>query len=85
MHHYHDLVRRAVEIDLEEIRLLASAARTAPPGIRPVLLSVIVSEAHDIMFWNALLAFGRDDMMPPPSPIYEEYYPYQEKDDSEKE
>ncbi len=83
MHHYHDLVRRAVEFDLEEIRLLTAAARTAPPGVRLVLLRVINDEARELVFWTTLLAFSQheDGLMPPPRPPYD-YYPYQEKADS---
>ncbi|MBC7347929.1 MAG: hypothetical protein H5U00_10860, partial [Clostridia bacterium] len=47
------MVRRALEIDLEEIRLLAEAARTAPAyAIRQRLLYHIADEVKEAMFWN---------------------------------
>ncbi|MBC7336050.1 MAG: hypothetical protein H5U01_07240, partial [Clostridia bacterium] len=51
------MVRRALEIDLEEIRLLAEAARTAPAyAIRQRLLYHIADEVKEAMFWNHHLA-----------------------------
>ena len=73
--HHHE-VRRALNIDLEEIKLLAEAAgMTDSPGIRYVLLKHICNEVHEAMFWNHYLA--RMDHMPPhyPPPYHPPYGP----------
>ncbi|MBC7345522.1 MAG: hypothetical protein H5U03_08920 [Clostridia bacterium] len=70
-------VRRAIEIDLEEIRLLTEAAALATDlGVRHKLLHFIVDEVLEAMFWNhhlghVLYRVGR--------PRYEDPYSYGEK------
>ena len=82
----HNLYKKAIEYDLEEIRLLTMAAGMAPPPIRQALLGMIKEEAQSGKFWNTLYACTGDystpchpvDQMRPPS-----YYPLQ-KNDEEK-
>lgn len=83
--HSHQLIRRALELDLEEIRILARAAQTAPAHVRQKLLKIIIIEAQEACFWNTHLACcrHRDGMMPPcPGDIYQ---PFQEDPGKEKE
>ncbi|MGB4504056.1 MAG: hypothetical protein WBI44_04085 [Syntrophaceticus sp.] len=86
----HHLYKKAMEYDLEEIRLLADAARTAPPPIAQTLLGIIKEEAQDAEFWNTLYSCcgnyyrppcpdDPDDMRPPGK-----YYPYQKDPQKEK-
>lgn len=79
------LLKRAFQLDIEEISLLASACRTAPPGVCNALLGIIMSEVREASFWNALHACCDGGKMPPckdPDGMYPYpggYYPYQEK------
>lgn len=59
---WHRLVRRAYDIDLQEISLLAQAARTAPPRVACNLLHLIPEEAMGASFWFAISTMGRNDM-----------------------
>lgn len=85
----HHLLKKALEYDLEEIRLLSMAARTAPPPVRQALLGIIKEEAQDAEFWNTLHACSGEPYKKPPCPdpdgMYPPggYYPYQK--DAEKE
>lgn len=81
---HHHLVRKAFELDLEEIRLLAMAASCAPIAVSQQLLRIIMDEVREASFWNALLACYHDGMMPPcpdPGGVYQQptgdFYPYQ--------
>ncbi|SMB98130.1 hypothetical protein SAMN00808754_2145 [Thermanaeromonas toyohensis ToBE] len=70
----HHEVRRALQIDLEQIKYLAEAAGMVnSPGIRHTLLKHICSEVHEAMFWNHHLAH-MDHMPPPYSPPYHPPY-----------
>lgn len=66
---WHRMVERAYEIDLEEISLLANAARTAPIEVSWELLKMISSEVMDAGFWLTLLATRQHCMPPCPSPF----------------
>lgn len=88
---HHHLYKKAMEFDLEEIRLLAEAARKAPPPVAHALLGIIKEEAQEAEFWNTLFSCcGKyykppcpddpDGMRPPGK-----YYPYQEGQEKEKE
>ncbi len=87
---HHHLVKRALEIDLEEIKHLAAACRTAPIAVRHVLLGIIGDETREACIWNTILAYYHEDMMPAypdtgdmygPRPPYGDYDPYKEKGD----
>lgn len=86
---YHE-VRRALDIDLEEIKLLAEAAGMVPScALRYKLLHHIMGEACEAMFWNHHLAHLEQmpgpPHMPPPSypppyhPPYDDPFALQEK------
>lgn len=85
---YHHMLKKALEIDLEEIRHLAAACSTAPPAVRHVLLGIIAAETREACIWNTMLAHCHKGAMPGypdpgkpygPCPPYGDYDPYQEK------
>ncbi|CEP67617.1 Uncharacterized [Moorella glycerini] len=87
---YHK-TKRALEIDLEEIRLLAEAAAATPSfGVRHTLLNHILGEVEEAMFWNHHLAHLMvyeppyqppypPPYKPPRPPYYDDPVPYSEK------
>jgi len=78
------MVRRALEIDLEEIRLLAEAATRAPsPDIRLKLLYHIGDEVHEAMFWNHHLAHVQYADRMPHRPPYDD--PFAVKDEKQEQ
>lgn len=92
----HHEVRRALQIDLEEIKLLAEAANMVPShDIRHKLLHHIISEACEAMFWNHHLGhveyMAGPPHMPPPSypppyhPPYDDPFTMQEKAEEKQE
>lgn len=48
-------IRRAFEIDLEEIRLMAEAARTAPGPVAHSILMIMMDELMEAMHWHMML------------------------------
>lgn len=92
---YHK-TKRALEIDLEEIRLLAEAAAGTPSfGVRHTLLNHILGEVEEAMFWNHHLAHLMayeppykppypPPYKPPRPPYYDDPAPYSEKPAEEK-
>jgi hypothetical protein len=84
-----NLYEKALDYDLEEIRLLAMAARNAPPAVRQALLGIIKGEAQSAEFWNTLYSCTGDYSSPsckdeyykqrPPS-----YYPLEKNEEDEK-
>lgn len=70
----HREVKRALEIDLEEIRLLAEAAAIAPNiVIRYKLLRHIEDELREVFFWNHHLGHVEYAGRPPYYPPYDPY------------
>ena len=51
---YHG-IHKAYEIDLEEIRILAEVARTAPPPVAHSVLRFIMDEVMEAMHWHMML------------------------------
>ncbi|BCV21371.1 hypothetical protein [Moorella sp. Hama-1] len=62
-------VRRAFDLDMEEIKLFAEAAREAPVPVAHQMLGMIGSEMREASLWDGILA-ACDGMhaFPPPSP-----------------
>lgn len=84
---HHHLIRKVLEMDLEEIRLLAMAAQTAPAHVRQQLLGIIMGEVQGACFWNTQLACcrRREGMMSPCSGSGDIYQPFQKDYGKEKE
>lgn len=85
---YQHMVRKALEYDLEEIRLLSMAAGSAPPAVAQQLLGVIMEEVKSAHFWNTLLTCCYDRMPYYPDPGYHppgDCYPYQKGSGQTKE
>ena len=52
------MMRRAYEMDLEEISLMAQVAQTAPPHVGHEMLMMISHEAMDAMGWLMAMVHG---------------------------
>lgn len=79
------MVRRALEIDLEEIRLLAEAAKRAPSSdIRLKLLHHIGDEVNEAMFWNHHLAHVQYADRMPHRPPYDDPFAVKEEEEQKQ-
>ena len=83
-------VRRAFELDMEEIKLFAEAAREAPVPVAHQMLGMIGSEMWEASLWDGILAACDGwHAFPPPSPPRPPFadppYAVSEQPDTKKE
>lgn len=55
---WHHLARRAYEMDLEEIFIMAQVARPSPPYVAHQMLMMITHEVMDAMHWLMVITMG---------------------------
>ncbi|OIQ61867.1 hypothetical protein [Neomoorella thermoacetica] len=68
-------IRRAFDLDMEEIKLFAEAAREAPVPVAHQMLGMIASEMREASLWDGILAAcdgwqAFPPYPPPPRPPY---------------
>jgi len=87
---YHG-VRRAYEIDLEEIRIMAEVAATAPPYVAHRMLMILMEEVMEAMHWHMMLMMRPGYIKPPfdydydyDKPQYGAPYTAEEKQEEDK-
>lgn len=85
-------VRKAFDLDMEEIKLFAEAAREAPVPVAHQMLGMIGSEMREASLWDGILAacdgwqaFPPPYPPPPHPPYADPPYAVSEKPESKKE
>lgn len=81
MEDFYALVAKAIQIELEQVQLLAEAAKTAPVTIRQMILNNMMREAGEAKFWNTVMAtWPHGYKKPGKHPYYSYSEPKKEKE-----